>query len=289
MMKELSSKPLQPAPPTRCWRRGRRAAGAVLSCAVLAVATDATASPTTYDAAVRQFVEATEGPQAAAALWQQLDQLAKEAERSGQPLHVWFFREGGFVGVRALSYDQTSSLTDIVSNRRGPCLSLASAYLALAERLGADSSPVATPRHVFIRETHGGQLRNVELLEGGRERADSSYLAQEHAPPGDSRAAGLLRALSPPQFLAYLLNNHAVGLRGDGDARGAARAYRSALRRDPECQPCLYNHANLLAAAGKQKKALRLYDRALKLHPWDEEARRNRQALLRPGSSPASF
>ncbi|MFQ5718770.1 MAG: tetratricopeptide repeat protein [Acidobacteriota bacterium] len=96
---------------------------------------------------------------------------------------------------------------------------------------------------------------------------------------GDGRGEESPWTLSPRQFLAYTLNNHAVEPRRTGDVRQAARVYRRALRLDRRCQPCLYSYANLLAARGRPAGARRLYDRALRLDPWDNDARRNREAL----------
>ena len=91
-------------------------------------------------------------------------------------------------------------------------------------------------------------------MQRGTERSDASYLSQEKAPRDNPRSAQLVRVLSPEAFFAYLLSNHAVSLR----------------------------------AAGKAREAARHYDRALELHPWDEEARRNRDATGPRRSVPRS-
>ena len=167
----------------------------------------------------------------------------------------------------------------VLQSRHSPCLPLVAIYLALAERTGVRAVPIATPRHVFIRETGVGSPHNVELLDHGATWPEARYLRQEEAPPEDARAKALLREISPKGLLAHLLDNHAVRLRAQGKTGEAEAVYRRALRLDPDRQPCQFNFANLLAAESKNTDAVRQYDRALALHPWDEEARRNRDLL----------
>ncbi|MFQ5719724.1 MAG: transglutaminase family protein [Acidobacteriota bacterium] len=235
--------------------------------------------PSTYAEAVMLFAEIAYGDGDAAELSTALQALATSARRSGVPLRLWFFGAGRFTGERTPDTARRRELLDVVENRRGACLALASVYLLLADDLGEDATAVATPRHVFIRQRINGRLQNVELLEDGRDLPDRSYLEREHVTVDDPRTQGILRPLSPPRFLAYLLNNLAVHLRAEADITGARQLYRRALRLYPDCQPCVYNLANLLAAQQKPRKAERLYARALRLDPWDQEARRNREEL----------
>jgi tetratricopeptide (TPR) repeat protein len=254
-----------------------------------------TARPNTYEAALITFVERTEGPAGVRRVRKSLDQLAGEqvaaerhaaeplsADQASAPLRFnrWFFTQANFRG--RTTPDDTSQqvvISDAIASRSATCLPLAATYMALAERIEIEATPIATPHHVFIRQkTTGGSL-NIELLEGGRQHPDRYYLHQENAPPDDPRADGLLRPLEPGAFLAYLLNNRAVALRAEGRTEEAGEMFREALRLDADCQPCLYNYANLLAGEGKGKKAQKLYDRALVLHPWDEEVERNRALL----------
>ncbi|MFQ5768797.1 MAG: transglutaminase family protein [Acidobacteriota bacterium] len=233
-----------------------------------------------YEDRILEFV--TENKSAAAAPNQRrhLDRWTFQARRSGKDLSEWFFQEARFRGTgQPGGVSLADDLDLVLTNRSGACLSLASVYLALGERLGVRVWPVATPRHVFIREEINGRLRNVELLEAGAHRPDVFYLNQEKAPAQSPEAARLLRELTPRQFIAYLKNNRAVAFREQGKLETAGKTYREALRLDPDCQPCHYNYGNFLAAMGQRRKALRQFDRALDLHPWDLEARRNRDLL----------
>jgi len=245
----------------------------------------ATSRPATYQEALMIFVEETEGPEGVIRVRDSLDQLTAElraADPESAPAHFnqWFFKDAKFRGRRTPDdSSQQRSISKAIASRTATCLPLAATYMALAERIGLEATPIATPHHVFIRQKAAGDSLNIELLEGGRQYPDRYYLHQENAPPDDPRADRLLRPLGPAGFLAYLLNNRAVALRGEGRTEEAEEVFREALRLDADCQPCLYNFANLLAREGKGKKARKLYDRALVLHPWDVEVEKNRRLL----------
>ena len=246
--------------------------------------TPAVARPTSFEAALREIVQAESGEAASAEVTAALDRLEQDLRTSGKLLTSWFFDEAGFSGI-AVSAEAADvpTATETLRTRRGSCLPLVAIYVSLVERTGIHAVPVATPRHVFIRESGAGGPRNVELLEAGRERPDGDYLRQEKALLDDARAKTLLHELSPRQLLAYLLNNHAVRLRAQGKLNDAGAVYRRALRLDADCEPCQFNFGNLLAAQGKRRDALRHYDRALELHPWDEEAEKNRSRVVSGG------
>jgi tetratricopeptide (TPR) repeat protein len=262
----------------------RRTGGAALAWLLLATSLPASVAATpridTYEAALLELVRRENGEAGVQQIDQELRGLASQAGASALPLRQWFFEEAHFVGERVSPASLASgSLLESIQSRRGPCLALAATYVALAEQTRGAAVPVATPRHVFVRESGNDRAVNVELLERGKNHPERYYLLQESALLDDPRAAHLLRELTPVQFLAYLLNNRAVQLRVAGDTEEAERTYREALKLDGDCQPCHYNYANLLAAEGRTKKAQRHYDRALELHPWDEEAQRNRGLL----------
>lgn len=241
----------------------------------------ASSPPHTYESALRFIVETESGDAALPQLDVALNAAEAALRKSGVPLKTWFFQDAGFAGVSLTGSPATQKpVLQVLQERRGACVVLTAVYLTLAERVGVNAIPMATPRHVFVRQQEGGQSMNVELLEHGTHRPDRYYILQEKAPEDDPRARDLLRAIGPGPLLAYLLNNRAVTLRAQGRADEAQDLYTRALKLDPDCQPCLYNDANLLAAAGKRRKALGLYDRALALHPWDADARRNRAHLL---------
>lgn len=241
----------------------------------------ASSAPATYEDALRKIVETESGAAALPQLDDALDSAEAALRESGVPLQTWFFQDAGFAGVAVTGNpsDHTTVL-QALQERRGVCVALTAVYLSLAERTGIETVPVATPRHVYVRQRDGARLVNIELLESGAQRPDRYYLLQEKAPEDDPRAQDLLRVIDPGPLLAYLLNNRAVSLRAQGMVDEARDLFQRALRLDHDCQPCLYNDANLLAAQGRRRKALGLYDRALKLHPWDADARRNRAHLL---------
>ena len=112
------------------------------------------------------LVEAGEEADEKGAGHKQECRLAHEARQAESPLHDWFFEDGRFRGRRVEAGHGASSLAEVMESRKGACLALASVYLVMAEQIGVEAVPVATPRHVFIRETTDAGTRNVELLEG---------------------------------------------------------------------------------------------------------------------------
>jgi len=187
-----------------------------------------------------------------------------------------FFGPGGFASSSDLSGPEGVSVAAVLDSRRGTCVGLAIAYLALAQRLGLDAHAVATPAHVFIRVHLGGAVRNVELTESGREVEDDAY-RRRHKIDDASIASGVfMRELSNAEVIAHLLSNQAVALGKQGRLDDALARYEAALTLDPQLVAAWYNRGLDLMSAGRLPEALADFSRAIELYPSDAQAHNNR-------------
>lgn len=102
--------------------------------------------------------------------------------------------------------------------------------------------------------------------------------------PGFERARGNL--LADPDLLAY---NEGVKASAAGDLEAAADLFLEVVSRSrsPDLRAkALYNLGTLLAPAGKPREAATRYREALRLDPWDWDAKANLELLAEPPEAP---
>jgi regulator of sirC expression with transglutaminase-like and TPR domain len=191
-------------------------------------------------------------------------------------LNDHFFGPGGFAAIGDLTAAENVSFAAVLDNRRGTCVGLAIAYLALAQRLGLDAHAVATPVHLFIRVHLDGTARNVELLEGGSEIDDATYRRRYRIDEASIASGIFMRDLSNAEVIAQLLSNQAVALSRQAKLDDALDRYDAALELSPQLVAAWYNRGIDLMNAGRFDEALTNFTRAIELYPSDAQAHNNR-------------
>jgi regulator of sirC expression with transglutaminase-like and TPR domain len=191
-------------------------------------------------------------------------------------LNEHFFGPEGFASMGELSAPENVSFAAVLDNRRGTCVGLAIAYLALARRLGLDAHAVATPVHLFVRIRLGGTVRNVELLEVGSEIDDATYQRRYKIDETSIASGVFMRDLTSPEVIAQLLSNQAVALSKQAKLDDALARYDAALALAPQLVAAWYNRGIDLMNAGRLKEALVSFTRAIELYPSDAQAHNNR-------------
>jgi regulator of sirC expression with transglutaminase-like and TPR domain len=192
-----------------------------------------------------------------------------------QALNAHFFAREGYAALTDLAAPENGSVATVLRNRRGTCVGLAIVYVALARRVGLDAYGVATPEHVFVRVRLPDGLRNVELLEGGREIDDATYRRTYKISPESVTAAVFMTRLTDEELVAHLICNQAVALGRQGDAR-AFQLYDRALRLHPRLVAAWYNRGIELMNARRLDDAVVSFGRAIELDPSDAQAHNNR-------------
>ncbi len=187
-----------------------------------------------------------------------------------------FFGPEGFTVVSDMAGPENTSVAVMLENRRGTCVGLAIAYLALVRRVGLDAHAVATPVHVFVRVHVGNAVHNVELTEDGLEIDDESYRRRYRIDEASIASGAFMQELSDDELIAHLLSNQAVALSKQGRVKDALKRYDRALKLNPKLVAAWYNQGIDLMAAGRPQKALESFDRALELYPSDAQAHNNR-------------
>ena len=202
----------------------------------------------------------------------------------------FFFRTAGFGGEADASTREGLLLHRVLERRRGTCVGLAQAYLALAERLGLPVVAVATPNHIFVRWLEEGRHVNVELLEAGKQIADEEYRQRNRIREADPSNPIFMRNLNTTELLARVYNNLGVIRSRSGDIDGGISNYGEAIRLDPRFPAPHYNRGLDHLNAGRVQNALSDLDAALTLHPADAWALNNRGlARLRIGKWEAAI
>ena len=170
-------------------------------------------------------------------------QLRKESS-AGEiiaTLNARFFGPEGFAALTDLTAPENVSVAAVLDHRRGTCVGLAIVYLALAQRLGVDAHAVATPVPLFVRLKLDGHVRNVELLEAGREIDDDTYRRRYRIDQASITAGVFMRELTNAEVIAQLLSNQAVALSREGHLDEALARYDAALELAPRLVAAWYN------------------------------------------------
>lgn len=198
------------------------------------------------------------------------------ADRILATLNAHFFGPEAFAPVTDMTALENVSLAAVLENRRGTCVGLAIVYLALAQRLGLEAHAVATPVHLLVRVRLDDRVRNVELLEAGREIDDATYRRRYRMDEASIASGVFMRDLTNAEVIAHLLANQAVALSKDGKLDEALARYDSTLELAPQLVAAWYNRGIDLMNAGRLHDSLASFDRAIALHSSDAQAHNNR-------------
>jgi regulator of sirC expression with transglutaminase-like and TPR domain len=205
-----------------------------------------------------------------------LDREVASLERTLEAMNAHFFGPRGFSAVSDSSSPEGSSISAVLTNRRGTCVGLAIVYLAMAQRLGLDAHAVATPVHLFVRVRLPEGVRNVELMEGGIALDDDIYRRRYRISQEAIDAGVFMRDLTDDEVIAHLLSNQGVAFSKQGQVRKALKRYREALKLHPTLVAAWYNHGIDLMNQGRLKKALAVFDRSIAIYSADAQAHNNR-------------
>jgi tetratricopeptide (TPR) repeat protein len=173
-------------------------------------------------------------------------------------LRDYDYVEGGLSGVDP----RNAYLAQLLSLRRGYCLSLSLLYLAIAERIGLDGLRlVECPDHAFVRYERDAVRFNSEPTAAGREFSDDQY-RQRHPFPA-SAADDYLIGRSARSAVALALMTHGLVRWVADDLVGARAGFEQALRWVPGHLSSRYNLAGVELREGRYAPAQELYEHYL--------------------------
>lgn len=191
-------------------------------------------------------------------------------------LNRLFFDEEGFRATQDLSSAGHLLLSEVLKGKKGYCVGLALVYLILAEKLQLPIHGVSAPKHVFLRWDDGIVRRNIELFQEGRSVPDEVYIRDQRIPQESIERGVFMANLTSKEFLGFLYQNLGV-LESQAEHFDASRDfYKRALKLNPKLASAHYNLGNDFLKLGQYSKAIRAYNKALKLYADDPWALRNR-------------
>lgn len=180
-------------------------------------------------------------------------------------LRSFLFEKCGFEADLDLTRTENLFPDAIIERRRGYCLGLSLLILDIAERLDWPMMAVSAPRHTFVRY-RGSPPVNLETTLAGATHDDEWY--QERFGLGE-KSLGLVKALTPRETAAHLLNNHGFSLLERRDLDGAAIEFERALELDPNLVEARINQGVLSARRGEFEAALDHFRAAARSWPTD--------------------
>lgn len=202
-------------------------------------------------------------------------QTAESTEERIARFNHFFFEQAGFRPLTGEESQSSLLLNHVLQDRRGNCVGLTQAYLAIAERLKLPVVAAATPTHLFIRWRANGERVNVELLETGTQRSDSEYRERYRIREANPDDPLFLRDLGSREVAARVHNNLGVVQSRAGRLDQAGVEYARALELDPRFPAPLYNRGLDHLTSGRAREALEDLEAALALYPSDAWALNN--------------
>jgi tetratricopeptide (TPR) repeat protein len=191
-------------------------------------------------------------------------------------LNRFFFQSEKFQVTYDLSSSDHLLPGPVLDGKKGYCVGLATIYLILAEELNLPIHAVATPKHVFLRWDDGKFRRNIELFQEGRQVPDKDYIREQKIPQEGIDRGVFLANLSAKEFLGFIYQNLGVLKSQRGEFEQSGKDYTEAIRLNRKLAAAYYNRGNDFLKRKQYRKAIRAYDKSLKLYPTDAWALWNR-------------
>ncbi len=157
-------------------------------------------------------------------------------------------------------YWRDSTLAASLLRGQGNCLSTATLYAVIGQRLGLPIHAVVVPRHAFARFDDGKTRINIETTNQGLELPDEYYKAMGEWTDGDRVALGYGESLSTAQFAAELHTYAGRHLEQVEQHEGALAETEQAIRLWPANEGYAIQRLSLLLGGlGRRDEALRGY------------------------------
>lgn len=187
-----------------------------------------------------------------------------------------------FFDLLGFSYDSAPGEPDnflldrVLSWRRGNCLGLTVAYLAVAERLDLPIRGVHVPSHCFARWDGEGARINIEMGEQGAAWEDERYARLFRISGGRP----YLASLGEREMAGFYLVSVGAAYSRRGREGDALRFYRAAERFFPDLPELHFNRGVSLQKLGRRDEAIAALRRAVSLDPGLAAAHDNLGAAL---------
>ena len=127
-------------------------------------------------------------------------------------------------------------LPGIIQGAGGTCASLPVLYATIARRLGYPIRLVKAKRHLFCRWEGKGECFNIEAAGRGLSVYPDDYyrMGRYQMAPGEEKAGGLLKSLTPRQEIADFLAERSFLWKGAGNLRQCVDSLVGAIVAAPE-------------------------------------------------------
>ena len=210
----------------------------------------------------------------AAALRGRLEAVSRDDPAARLALtNRFFFEEQGFSaspsrGARGSGERLADLLLPwVLRRRRGHCVGLSTAYLAIGARAGLPLFGVSAPGHFFVRWDGEGHRQNVETTARGLAHPDEYYVQRFRiAPPLVDRGV-YLQNLRRRELLVEVLNNRANFYWDRGDEEHAARDLDRVVQVSHNFARAYVGRGFMALVRGDLSAAQRELTRALEIDP----------------------
>jgi tetratricopeptide (TPR) repeat protein len=221
---------------------------------------------------------------------QMLDEMAITIQRRLEEKHLkpdyraiavvnkYLFDELGYKAVNSAEDPRNLFLDEVLTGKKGYCLSLSILYLSIGERIGMPLYGVVVPGHFFVRYDDGARQFDIETTSGGS-IPDDEYYVRTFKVPSSGRDSIYMRNLTSRETLSCFLNNLSNVRQKAGGTDAAIADLETAVGISPGLSAVHSNLGNSYAKKGWRDKALYEYNRAIQLNPGESKAFHNRAGI----------
>lgn len=163
-------------------------------------------------------------------------------------------------------------LPHVVARRRGHCVGLSAAYLAIGTRAGLPLFGVSAPGHFFVRWDGDGLRRNIETTARGAAHGDDHYVERFKIAPSLVDRGVYLQSLRRREVLVEVLNNRANFWWDRGDVARATRDLDRIVQVSHNFSRAYVGRGFLALQRGELEAARADLTRAVEIAPEDPRA-----------------